>query len=223
MRRNLPFLISSAIVLAILLSLGNWQLRRMGEKTAYIEAIKSKIAAAPVAVPANASPEQDQFLAVTMRGAFVGPEIHLLVSTRDLGAGYRIVQAFETEGRRVMVDRGFVFLTNKDKPRPHHEARVSGNLHWPEERDSYTPENDAEGNIWFARDVPLLASALDTEEFLVVAHTTDPNDPSIQPLPLDTSSIPNRHLEYIITWYGLAATWVIMSLYFLKRRSKKDD
>lgn len=222
MRRNLPILIFSAAVLALFISLGNWQVRRLAEKTAYLSAIEARIGAAPAAIPAAPDPARDRFLAITASGRFTGPEVHVLVSTRDYGAGYRIIQAFETSGRRVMVDRGYILLTAKDTPRPMAAATVTGNLHWPDERDSYTPANDATTNIWFARDVPALAAALQAEPLLVIARETTPADPTILPLPVGIDGIPNRHLEYILTWYGLAATWVVMTAYFLWRRRSSD-
>ena len=225
MRRNLPFLIFSALVLALFIGLGNWQVRRLGEKRAYLDAVEARIGAAPVAIPATPDPERDRFLAVTAQGRLTGPEVHVLVSTRDFGAGYRIIQAFETQGHTLLIDRGFIRLTDKDAPRPPHEIAVTGNLYWPDETDSYTPENDLGANIWYARDVAPLAAFLGTEEAMIVARETPPADPRIAPLPIDTRGIPNRHLEYVFTWYGLALTWVIMSLYFLRRRSmaRKQD
>ena len=222
MRRNLPFLVTSALVLAILVTLGNWQVRRLGEKQAYLGAIEDRLKAAPAEVPVRTDAEKAQFLSVKVTGEFVGPEVHVLVSTRDYGAGYRIIQAFEADGRRFMVDRGYIRLESKDVTREAGKAQVVGNLHWPDERDSFTPQNDFAANIWYARDVSALAQALGTERRLIIASKTVPNDATILPLPLDTSTIPNRHLEYIITWYGLAAVWVLMSLYFLSRRPKKD-
>ena len=166
-----------------------------------------------------------RFLAVTAQGRLTGPEVHVLVSTRDFGAGYRIIQAFETQGHTLLIDRGFIRLTDKDAPRPPHEITVTGNLYWPDETDSYTPENDLGANIWYARDVAPLAAFLGTEPAMIIARHTTPADPRIAPLPIDTGGIPNRHLEYVFTWYGLALTWVIMSLYFLRRRSmaRKQD
>ncbi len=222
MRRNLPFLVSTVLVLTLLISLGNWQVRRQAEKHAYIAAIEDKLKAAPTKVPVRTDAGNDQFLAVKATGAFVGPEVHVLVSTRDYGAGYRIIQAFEADGRRVLVDRGYIRLESKDIARAAGKAQVIGNLHWPVERDSFTPENDLAANIWYARDVATLAKALGTEPALIIAARTEPDDSTILPLPVGTSAIPNRHLEYIITWYGLAAVWVLMSLYFLYRRPKKD-
>ncbi|WP_457773652.1 SURF1 family protein [Phycobium rhodophyticola] len=100
---------------------------------------------------------------------------------------------------------------------------ITGNLHWPDETDGYTPEKDLAANIWYARDVPALAQHLGTEPVLLIARETAPKDTSVAPLPVDTSSIPNRHLEYVLTWYGLALTWVVMTTYFLRRRRSDDD
>jgi len=223
MKRNLPVLIASAIVLAILVSLGNWQVRRLAEKEAYLAELGAMISAEAVALPQQATPEDHQFLAVRTEGRFTGAPLRFLVSTRDAGAGYRFVQAFETEGRRVMVDRGFIPTARKDMTVPENAATVTGNLHWPNERDSYTPENDRAANIWYAREVPLMAEALGAEPLLIVAREITPPQDGIAPLPVDTSGIPNRHLEYIITWYGLALTWVIMTAYFLRRRARTSQ
>jgi len=223
MKRNLPVLIASAIVLAILVSLGNWQVRRLAEKEAYLAELGAMISAEAIALPQQATPEDHQFLAVRTEGRFTGAPLRFLVSTRDDGAGYRFVQAFETEGRRVMVDRGFIPTARKDMTVPENAATVTGNLHWPNERDSYTPENDRAANIWYAREVPLMAEALGAEPLLIVAREITPPQDGIAPLPVDTSGIPNRHLEYIITWYGLALTWVIMTAYFLRRRARTSQ
>lgn len=221
MRRNLPFLVFSSIVLIVFISLGNWQVRRLAEKEAYLAEIEARLGAAPVALPAAPDAGTDRFLAVSAAGRLVGPEVHVLVSTRDFGAGYRIIQAFETGGRHVLADLGFIRLTDKDTPRPDRDVTITGNLYWPDETDSYTPETDLAANIWYARDVPPLAAHLGTEEVMIIARDITPPDATITPLPTDTSSIPNRHLEYLLTWYGLAATWVVMTLYFLSRRRKK--
>ncbi|MDQ2093752.1 SURF1 family protein [Rhodalgimonas zhirmunskyi] len=222
LRANLPFLILSAGVLAVLLSLGNWQVRRLAEKEAYLAQIEAMIGSAPVAIPDAPDPESDRFRAVEARGRLSGPEVHVLVSTRDFGAGYRVIQGFETGGHKILLDRGFIRLTDKDRLREPGEIDVTGNLYWPDEIDDFTPENDLKANIWYARDVGPLAAHLGTEPVMLIARETVPNDPSIAPLPVDTASIPNRHMEYLLTWYGLAATWVLMTLYFLMRRRAKD-
>ncbi|MDQ2092057.1 SURF1 family protein [Marimonas arenosa] len=215
-------MIFSLVVLAVLVSLGNWQVRRLNEKRAYLDEIEAMIDAAPVFLPANPDPDVDRFRAVRASGRLTGPEVHVLVSTRGFGAGYRVIQAFETQGRRALLDRGFIRLTDKNRARGTEPITVTGNLYWPDETDRFTPENDLPANIWYARDVPPLAAQLGTEEVMIIARETVPDDPAITPLPIDTSDIPNRHLEYVLTWYGLALTWVVMSAYFLHRRRVKE-
>jgi surfeit locus 1 family protein len=206
---------------AILVSLGNWQVRRLAEKEAYLAAIDARISDAPVAIPETPDPEQDRFLPVTVTGKYLGDEVHVLVSVKKVGPGYRIIGSFEAEdGRVIMVDRGFVATENKTAPRDMGQATLIGNLHWPDEIDSFTPENDLDGNIWFARDVEYMATVLGTEPTLVILKETSKNDTSVTPLPVDSSGIPNDHLQYIVTWYGLAIVWVAMTLYYLRRQRK---
>ena len=62
-----------------------------------------------------------------------------------------------------------------------------------------------------------MAAALETEPVLVVARDARLETP-VTPLPVDTGGIPNDHLQYAITWFSLAAIWLAMTLYFLRRR-----
>jgi surfeit locus 1 family protein len=52
---------------------------------------------------------------------------------------------------------------------------------------------------------------------LIVARSADPADPAVTPLPLDTASIPNDHLQYAVTWFSLAAVWAGMTALFVWR------
>ncbi len=206
---------------AVLTSLGTWQFQRMTWKEAVLADIESRIASAPVALPTTLDPENDRYLPVETQGTFTTDEIHLLASTRDVGAVYRIITAFVTdEGRRILVDRGWVKTEQKDDMRAPVQGAVIGNLQWPRERDRFTPQNDIDGNIWFARDVAQMADVLNTEPVLLVQREKLENSPTITPLPVDNAGIPNNHLEYVITWFGLAIVWVAMTLYYLRRLRK---
>jgi surfeit locus 1 family protein len=127
-----------------------------------------------------------------------------------------VIAAFQTEdGRRILVDRGFLPEDQRSQPRIATAARLSGTLHWPDEVDSFTPPPDAARAIWFARDVPAMAAALQTEPVLVVAR--EATGDGITPLPVDTQGIPNNHLNYAVTWFSLAAVWAGMTLLLLWR------
>ena len=61
------------------------------------------------------------------------------------------------------------------------------------------------------------ARALNTEQVLLIARQTNPPEPSLKPLPVDTSGIPNDHLQYAVTWFLLAAIWASMTVYYIWR------
>ncbi|MEM7295925.1 MAG: SURF1 family protein, partial [Pseudomonadota bacterium] len=94
-------------------------------------------------------------------------------------------------------------------------------LHWPDEIDGFTPEPDRSADIWFARDVPTLAEELGTEPVLLVARTLSALEAGIDPLPVDTAAVPNNHLQYAVTWFSLAAIWVVMTVSFLYRHGRR--
>ena len=66
------------------------------------------------------------------------------------------------DGRRILLDRGFVPIGEKDAARRLGPIAVEGSLAWPRETDRFTAAPDRAKNIWFARDVPLMAEALGT-------------------------------------------------------------
>ncbi len=223
MRRLFLPLFFGILGTAILLWLGFWQVSRLEWKEGVLAEIDRRISDAPVAIPAEPTEEADQFLSVTATGLITDQEAHVLASSKTTGAIYRVVAAFETEeGRRVLLDRGWIKPPSKDDTRAPVQATITGNLLWPDERDGYTPENDVAGNIWFARDIAQLAEVLNTEPVLVITRGTNETNPVVTPMPVTSTGIPNDHLQYAVTWFGLAFIWVVMTLYYLRRmRSDK--
>ncbi|SFT00317.1 surfeit locus 1 family protein [Sulfitobacter marinus] len=219
MRRTLFLLIIGLGGAAILISLGFWQVQRLAWKQAIIADINARITATPVALPETVAPQTDAYLPIVADGVMGDGEIHVLVSQKDIGAGYRIIAPFQLQdGRQIMVDRGFALAADKDAERAIGPATVIGNLQWPQETDGFTPAPDMNANIWFARDVDAMAAQLQTLPILLVARSSSLRAPGVSALPVDTARIPNDHLQYAITWFSLAAIWLGMSLFFLRRR-----
>lgn len=215
-RRMILPLLFGLIGAAILISLGLWQVQRMQWKEGILADITARIAAPPVALPASPDPEADRYLPVTVTGRFTGEAIRVLVSRKEIGAGVRIIEAFQTaDGRRVLVDRGFLPDADKDRALTVTDATVTGNLHWPSEVDSFTPPPDSKTGLWYARDVAALAQALKTEPTFLVAR--EPTGDGIEAMPFDTSGIPNDHWGYAIQWFLMAAAWLGMTGYLLWR------
>ncbi len=201
-RLILPSLIG-LMATCILIGLGVWQLQRLAWKEAALARIEARFGDVPVPLPEAPDQGRDIYQPVTVAGRFTGDEILVLTSQKFEGIGYRTIAVLETtDGRRVMVDRGFLPEDLRASPRPPRNVMVEGNLHWPDETDSFTPAPDLAAGIWFARDVPSLATALSTEPTLIVARA--PTGDGIEPLPVNTSAIANDHFGYAMTWFSLA-------------------
>ena len=201
---------------SILLALGFWQLQRLDEKLGILAEIDARLEALPTRLPETPSPDTARYQKVEAEGRLTGPEIHVLTSRKSDGPGFRVIRKLTTEdGRTVMVDLGFVREAEKDAARDESDIFIAGNLHWPDETDSYTPAPNLDRNIWFARDVELMAEHLGSDPVLVVARSTIPAQ-NVDPMPV-TVAIPNNHLEYAITWFSLAAVWIGMTVYLLWR------
>lgn len=215
-RRMLIPLVFGAIGVGILLGLGVWQLDRLDEKATYLADLEARIAAAPVALPAVPDAVTDRFLPVITTGTFTGDALNVLVSRKQIGAGVRIIEVFTTDtGRRILVDRGFVAEADRAGDHAATATEVTGNLHWPVEVDSFTPAPDTATGLWFARDLPAMAAAMQTDPVLVVARSDTGG--GVEPLAVDVSGTPNDHLQYAITWFSLAIVWAGMTALFVWR------
>jgi surfeit locus 1 family protein len=201
---------------AVLIGLGVWQMQRLTWKEGIIAGAEAMIAADPIPLPATLDPTSDRYRAVTVTGAFTGEEAHVLTSTREAGPGFLVVAAYVTEdGRRILIDRGFVPETEKTTPRPGRSLAVTGNLNWPDDVTGSTPPYDAARAIWYGRDLAGIAALLNTEPVLIIARS-DTGD-GITPQPVTVAGFRNNHWQYAVTWFSLAAVWLGMTVFLLWR------
>lgn len=201
---------------AILVTLSLWQFQRLAWKQALIAEIEARISDAPEALPADPVPARDAYLPVQASGEMRAEALHVLTSLPPEGPGFRVIAPFRTEdGRRILVDRGYVPEAEKSDPLATGPMQVTGHLVWPRETDAFTPDPNRERNIWFARDVGAMAAELDTEPVMIVAARPT-GQPSPRPVPVSVDLV-NNHLQYALTWALLAVVWLAMTLYLLYR------
>ena len=200
----------------VLIGLGVWQMQRLVWKEGIIAGAEAMIASAPIPLPAVPDPATDRYRAVSVTGAFTGEEAHVLTSTREAGPGFLVVAAYVTEdGRRILIDRGFVPETEKTTPRPARTVEVTGNLNWPDDVTGSTPPYDATRAIWYGRDLTGIAGLLQTEPVLIITRS-DTGD-GITPQPVTVAGFRNNHWQYAVTWFSLAAVWLGMTVFLLWR------
>jgi surfeit locus 1 family protein len=211
----MKFRLISALLLGLagvgfLCSLGFWQVSRMYEKRAQLDEMTAGISTPAVPMPATYDPERDRYHPVTAEGKFTGERLYVLSGQPLVGAGVQVISVLQmTDGRRILVDRGFLQDDDKHKALTVTDVKVTGNLMWPRDSNQYTPPPDAKTGMWFARDAEAMAVKLNTEPVMIVAR--EPTGDGIEAMPVDTSSIPNDHWGYAITWFSLAFVWAVMT------------
>jgi surfeit locus 1 family protein len=230
MDQRVRSLIAPAILallgMAVLVSLGNWQLRRLAWKEALIESATERprgpvLDLPPPAAWADLDIADAQYRPFRLTGRFLHEkEVRVFTSLSDEkgeydGPGYWIVTPFALEGGgAVLVNRGFV-PQNRYTPDARGEslssdpATVTGLLRPNEEGNIFTPDDRPEESLFFARQIDPIATAVGLEA-PVAPFTIDllasETPPGGLPQAGETRMIfSNSHLQYAITWYGLAA------------------
>lgn len=211
---------------AILVSLGVWQLDRAGQKAALVADMEARLVGAPGVLPETPAPEADNYRPVQVEGAFLPGQTFVLSALKGQGPGFRVIGVFETDaGRRILVDRGFLpEVQRAELPAPVATPHVLvGNLQWPNDADSFTPDYDTARDLFFARDIGPLANHLGAEPVMLVLSASQPPHPQIRPMPVDGVSIPDNHMGYAVQWFLMALAWVGMTVFFLWRiRTQRD-
>jgi surfeit locus 1 family protein len=146
------------------------------------------------------------------------------------GPGYWIFTPAQVAGGIVMVNRGFVPEGRQDpKTRAAGQVagtvNITGTLRWPETRGLFTPMDDPTHNLWFARDPIAIAAAKKlgpVAPFYVEQEQPVPPGGLPKPGPLQVV-LPNNHLQYAVTWFGLALALVGVFTVWAVRRWREPD
>ena len=222
MSRYIAPLVMGILGTAILVALGLWQVERLQWKQAILAEIDARIAQAPVDLPTDPDPFRDRFLPVRVSGDLEPARILVFSTFGSQGVRLRMIQPLVLpDGRRILLEAGSIAPDLAEDLRLSGPVAATGMLYWPQETDVFTPDPDPATGMWFARDVPALAARLGTLPVLVVASDVMPPDPLLLSLPIDPSGIPNNHLEYAVTWFGLALVWVGMTILWLRRTAQR--
>jgi len=227
------------VTCAALVSLGTWQLERKSWKEGLIAELESKLSAQPVALPPREqwpqlSAATDEFRRVMFPAEFLDQEALVYTSGSALrpdvsGPGYWVLSpARLSDGQLAVVNRGFVPEGKQDpntrrEGQPHGVTEVVGTMRWPEPRGMFTPNDAAAKNLWFVRDPTAIAAAKGwgvIAPFYIDQEAPPPPGglPKVGPL---RATLPNNHLQYAVTWYGLALVVLISGVLFLRARRRE--
>lgn len=239
------------VVFALLVSLGTWQVKRLAWKTALIERLEQRVHQAPIplqqVIDQFGKNEDVEYQSVHVRGTFLhDTEKHLYSLDQQGRPGWHVYTLLKMSAGQcptctndkefVYINRGFVPYTLKKsdqrrKGMVSSEVSVEGLIRLPRETKSFADvENQPLKNEWYWPSLKGMSSV----DMKVMALT----EKQLAPLFVDervvaTSyewpragvtriNLPNRHLGYVITWYGLALALLGVYGFFLygsERRS----
>jgi surfeit locus 1 family protein len=218
--------LAALVGIAVLLSLGTWQLQRLAWKTDLIARAETGLAAPPVPLPTGTDLAAGiDFRRVSVRGTYMhDAAFGFGVSASGGEPGARLITPFRLEdGRVILVDRGWLpeGLLPPDVPeglQPGGPTALEGVARWRggAERGWMIPPDQPERRRWFSWDIAAMERALGTPLVPVSLALQRPDSlaglPKAQPVV--AVDFRNNHLGYAVTWYGLAAALLVIYVLF---------
>lgn len=220
-RGLVPAALATLVAFAILVGLGVWQLERLAWKNGLIADIERSRDKAPadLETPKDAwkALGKEEYRPVSATGQFRHQDERHLFAVQGGEAGWHVYTPLETKGGNILfVNRGFVpdrLKAPQSRPEGQIEGTVTvvGLVRAPGVRGSFEPDRDPAKNVWYWRDLAGMVASLGIPgawermlPFFVDAEAEPANPGGWPKGGVTRLEIPNRHLEYALTWFGLA-------------------
>ena len=214
LRRLLVPALSTAVMLAILLSLGVWQLHRLTWKQGILAEIAHAQAAPAIPLP----PHPSRFQKVAVTGQF-RPGLTALYAddVRETPAtvqgAYLLAPLFRANHKPLLVNLGWV-PDGYHKPLPSGPITLTGYIRLPDHKGFFSAKDDIPGRHFYTLNPTTIGHALNLGQVapytLIILSPTQPATP-----PFPATSLPrppNNHFQYALTWFGLAGVLLITFL-----------
>lgn len=218
-------------VFLLLIGLGTWQVQRLEWKNNLIETRMERIAAPALNIAAaqNApDPDAIEYRPITLSGLLRNDrQFRLLNRIHDGTQGAHLVVPMELDDGQgtIMIDRGWIPRGSiADLPdEPAQRVVLNGYVRAYREPGAFLPENEPGTNNWFYMDeaAMLAAAGLSDGVGFYVEAGPDSNLPGRFPVgAVPDINLPNNHLQYAGTWYGVAGVLLVIFIVFHWRRDR---
>jgi cytochrome oxidase assembly protein ShyY1 len=235
-RGKAGFAVFTLVMVVVCVGLGLWQLQRRVDKHALIAALDERLAGSPEALPQPSqwsalTPARDEFRRVSFTATFARlPDVMVYSSGSAVrgdvsGPGtWAFLPAQLPGGETVVVNAGFVQNTMQDRAQQDRAVgrlitgqplKFTGYLRFPDAAGALTPREDVAKRLWFTRDHQAMARALGWNAdgkmlapFYIDLESPTPESGIPKPGALSVH-LKDDHLQYAVTWFGLAAVMAI--------------
>lgn len=229
--------IVTLICVAILISLGTWQYKRLHWKTGLLVQIEQAANAAPLTNLAQANVifaagEPLNFRRIDLHGTFVTPTVnqgqpfHLM---RSNGKRYywRLYQPYKVGAEIAYIATHDFGEADKAAPPQALTGQnpVIGYVRIVQSANRFTPKSTPEKNRWFAfNGAPVTLDWADAiaGETIQTSYFIDQvqDAKSATSLPVRIPEIVNNHLDYMLTWYSFVIILLVIYLILHKRAGR---
>lgn len=226
--------------LTVLCALGYWQVQRLYWKEALIEQVNARLKLEPVPLQnildEEISRDEHEYTPVTVSGSFdYLKEVYFFTTDKKGASGWNIHSPLKLEdGSTLIVNRGFVFFSKKENASrlqtPTEPVALTGLVRVPfDEKPGSFPDNNLEAREFYWRDLPAIYAAMGIPQdqhlpiILDLDEMSQSQNASNEGWPKGGTTIisfTNNHLQYAVTWFGLALTLLGVGSYFIYSRAR---
>ncbi len=206
----------TVIGVAVLCTLGTWQMQRLEWKENLIERINAYDESEMQDLSVNDLIADNEFMKGRLRGKFLfEKEITLKPRTHDGKPGIHVITPLALDqGSTILVNRGWVPLDTSWNQ--HKDDGINVILRVPREPNMFVPPNTPDKGEWYSLDIEQIATAKDLNNPLeVTAYLLSGQEngafPNVDALKIELN---NNHLQYAIFWYTMAL--VMLAVYVLR-------
>ncbi|MEM1376764.1 MAG: SURF1 family protein [Pseudomonadota bacterium] len=247
-RNRFPWLVIALAIpaLLVLLALGTWQVQRLAWKEGLIATVEARMNTAPLpaleAVHSEDTVGGLDYRPVSISGTYKPGEVFFEFTTYNGVSGWNLFHLLEpppNEQRRArytIVNRGFIAYDMREQwedvaSLPEGEVELTGLLRMGlvEKPGFALPDNDEAQRTFYWRSMQGMARAAGVDAGQVTDWYIDegmPGEGQLGEWPVRGTTIvqfSNNHLQYAVTWYGLALTLVGVVGFFVAGRLRDGD
>jgi surfeit locus 1 family protein len=212
------------VMALILIGLGTWQLQRLQWKLGLIERAHDRAHAAPMnlanVISTFARDPDVEYTHVRAEGRLRNDLERYLYATGPDDWGWDVFTPLELgDGAVIMINRGFLprnlrVPVARASGEPAESVTLTGLVRlYPGSKPWYIPDARPEKAEWNWPDVVGMARSAygDSQRVAPFYIDEDPKQAAAPPTGGATNlNLPNRHLEYALTWFGLAASLLVV-------------
>ena len=199
----------------IVLSLGTWQVFRLYSKSKLISDLENNLKRNSIDFNVDIDKE---YTKVLLKKKNLKSKIFLYHLNKG-EIGFKVIVPYEVNSSLlVLVDKGWIRKDkiNSIKNSLLNDDIIEGYTKKIREKKLFTPKNNIKEDFLYSVEIDNLKKSLNKNIYPLLIIQTSKTKKDIIPNDYRVS-LSNNHLQYAITWYGLALFTIIFFLYYRKK------